>query len=443
MSLLKNKIFILVIVVLLILVGIAGFKILSIYAFNSSSKQLETGNQELFAGFKDEISSSNKINLSLFKALNLADPTSFSKEKITEDLNQAKTEYDNSITTYKKGLDKLDSSVSKLDNFAKMPLWLGGDQKKFVADVTDSLDTYQAARKTDYDSLVKAKPVFNNSLQVIGDTAVLLGYFLTAQSAKSDQEAVAILVQNFTQLAPLEKYTKADYKFEGQDTLATEYPDSYKAFAALKTVFGQYYLAIKGLSQGDMSQAAQLDQIGSEFENSISSLQNPFNEISTEAKPNTTKIKDAYASYTKALDFYSEKKLYSNLLSKKERLVQNNQNKAVVLAYAANIYETDNEKPPADKSFADLFITLKDGKYLVSDLKYNETDFTYSSDGAMYFEIGYKDEVSNKMETFVIGIKEEAQKSLGVSTQIVKTKDVEVNLGSVNTLVSYINSLIH
>jgi len=440
MGLLKNKIFILVVVVLLILAGITGFKLLSIYAFNSLSKELETGNKELFAGFKDEIGSSNKISLSIFKvSQSLADPTSFSKEKITEDLNQAKTEYGNSITTYKKGLDDLDSSVSKLDNLAKMPLWLGGDQKKFVADVAASLDAYQAARKTDYDSLVKAKPVFNNSLQVIGDTAVLLGYTLSLQSAKTEQEVMTALTQNFSQLASLEKYTKADYKFEGQAALATEYPDSYKAFAAFKTIFGQYYLAIKGLSQGDMSQAAQLNQIGSEFENSISALQNPFQEISTKAKPNTIKIKDTYASYAKALDFYTEKKLYS----KENKLVQNNQNKAVVLAYAVNIYETDKDKPPADKSFADLFSTLKDGKYLDSSLKYNETDFTYSSDGAMYFEIGYKDEVSNKMETFVIGIKAEATQSLGATTQVVKINGVEVNLGSANTLINYINSLTH
>jgi len=440
MSLLKNKIFILVIVVLLILAGIAGFKLFSIYAFNSLSKELETGNKELFDGFKDEVAGSNKINLSLLKASqSLSDPTSFSNDKVDQHLDQAKTEYNNSIASYKKGLDKLDSSVSKLDNLSKMPLWLGGDQKKFVTDVAASLDAYKAARKADYDFMVKTKPVFNNSLQIIGDTAVLYGHTLTLASAKTEEEAMAALTQNFSQLAPLEKYGKDGYKFEGQDTLASEYPDSYKAFAAFKTVFGQYYLAIKGLSEGDVSQAAKLNEIGNSFTSSISALQNPLMELSTKQKPNITKIKDAYASYTKALDFYTEKKLYS----KENKLVQNNQNKAVVLAYATNLYEIDKKTPPAGKSFSDLVTSLKSGNYIDSSLKYNENDFTYASDGAMYFEIGYKDEVSKKIETFVIGVKGEATTSLGASTQVVKIKDVEINLNIANTLVSYINSLTY
>ena len=444
MSLLKNKIFILsVVVVLLLLVVTAAFKLFSIYAFNSFSKDLETGNQQLFTGFKDEISTADKINLNLFKASeSLSNSSSFSKEKNAQYLSQTKTEYDNSLTAYKKGLDDLVTNVSKLESFSKMPLWLGGNQKKFVADLTASLKSYKAARKTDYDSMVKAEPVFNNSLQVIGDTSVLLGYALALQNAQSEQEVVTALAQNFSQLAPLEKYTKADYKFEGQDTLAKEYPDSYKAFAAFKTIFGQYYTAFKALTQGDTSQAANLNQIGREFENSISALQNPFREIAAEAKPNTTKIKDAYANYTKALDFYSEKKLYSNLLSESKCLVQNNQNKAVVLAYAVQLYETDKEKPPADKSFSALVGTLKTGNYFDSSLKYNESDFTYASDGVMYFEIGYKDEVSDKMETFIIGIKEgTTSQSLGLSTQVFKLKGVEVDLGSVNLLVNYIKSL--
>ncbi|OGY21844.1 MAG: hypothetical protein A2113_00760 [Candidatus Woykebacteria bacterium GWA1_44_8] len=440
MSLLKNKIFILVVVVLLVLAGVVGYKFFSIYAFNSLSKELEPGNKELFDGFKDEVAGSNRINLNILKASqSLSDPTSFSKDNVDKYLDQAKTEYNNSADTYKKGLDKLDSSVSKLDNLSKIPLWLGSDQKKFVSDVTDSLDAYKAARKADYDFMVKTKPVFDNSLQVIGDTAVLYGHTLTLASAKTEEEAMAALTQNFSQLAPLEKYSKDSYKFEGQDTLAAEYPDSYKAFAAFKTVFGQYYLAIKGLSEGDMSQAAKLTEIGASFVDSISALQNPFMELSAKAKPNTTKIKDAYASYTKALDFYSEKKLYS----KENKLVQNNQNKAVVFAYAIQLYEIDKNKPPASESFSDLLSTLRGSNYLSSDLKYNENDFSYTSDGAMYFEIGYKDEVSNKMEIFVIGVKEAVTTSLGASTQVVKIKDVEINLNFANTLVNYISSLTY
>src|SRR4030042_2309996 len=441
MPLIKNKIFILVLVLIfLLLVGVGGYKLFSIYAFNSLSKQLETGNNELFSGFKEEIAAANKINLNLFEASKTLEPTNFSKEKTDNYLNQTKTEYNNSLSAYKKGLDDLESNVSKLDSASKLPLWLSGDQKKFVSDITTSLKAHKDARKADYDFSVEVKPVFSNVLQIISDTGSLLDYMLPLQTAKTEQEVTAAFTQNFSKVASLEKYSKESYKFESQDTLSTKYPDSYKAFAAFKTVFGQYFLAIKGLSQGDMSQAAKLEQIGNSFQLSLNSLQNPLEEISGKAKPTTTKIKDTYADYAKTLDFYNENKLYSNMLSKEKWLAQNNQNKAAVFAYGVNLYQTDLDKYPADKTFLDLAATLKDRNYFVSGLKYNEADFTYTSDGDMYFKLGYKNEVSGQIETFTVGITEDAQKSLGAFNKAVKLKSVELNFGSVNHLINYIGS---
>ena len=444
MGLLKNKAFIIIsVLVVLLIVLVAGYKLFSIYSFNSLSKELETGNTELFSGFKDEIASANKIDLSFFEANTSLGTTNFSKEKNDKYLNQTKTEYDNALSTYKKALDNLESNVSKLDSTSKMPLWLSGDQKKFVSDTTTSLKAYKNARRADYGILVEAKPVFSNVLQLISDTGALFDYMLPLQTAKTDQEAIAAFTQNFSKVASLEKYSKDTYKFEGQDALATKYPDSYKAFAAFKIVFGQYYLAIKGLSQGDMSQTAKLEQIGNGFKSSLNSLQNPLGEISSKKKSSKIEIKDTYADYAKALDFYSEKKLYSNLLSKEKRLVQNNQNKAAVLAYGVDLYQIDLDKYPTDKTFSGLAATLKDRNYLVSDLKYNEADFTYTSDGAAYYKLGYKDEVSGKVETFTVGVTKEAQKALGASIKVVKIKGVELNFSSVNVLTSYINSLTY
>jgi hypothetical protein len=441
MCLLRNKVFILVLfLVVLLALAVVGYKAFSIYSFNSLSKELDTGNNQLFSGFKDEIATSNKISTNLYQASASLCPT-FSKEKNDGYLKQTKIEYNNSLSSYKKGLADLDSNVSRLSSASKMPLWLSGDQKKFVSDITSSLKDYQTARKSNYDLMVEAKPVINNTLQIISDTGSLVDYILPLQNAKTQQQAMVAITQNFSKLAPLEKYSKDSYKFEGQDTLASKYPDSYKAFTAFKTIFGQYYLAIKGVSEGDMTKALQLNQVAKSFENSLNTLQDPFTEVNKTMKPSTIKIKDAYTNYANALDFYAEKKLYFNPISKHKLLVRNNQNKAIVVAYATDIYQIDNEKPPADKSFADVVKTLQASDCLGSDLECTEADFTYKSDGAMYYKIGYKDEFSGTVDTFTIGITKETQNTLGVST--VKINGVDLDLSSVSVLTNYVKSLTY
>ena len=94
MGLLKNKVLILIIgaVVLLLIAVMPGYKVFSLYSFNTFTKELDSGNKDLFASFKTEVAVSNKIAENLLKSSDFG--AGFSKEKNTKYINQAKNDYD-------------------------------------------------------------------------------------------------------------------------------------------------------------------------------------------------------------------------------------------------------------------------------------------------------------------------------------------------------------
>lgn len=444
MNLLKNKVFLIVlaVLVLLVIVGAIGFKAFSLYAFNQFSKKLDNENQNLFTGFKTEIETSNKINQNLLNALNFG--AGYSKEANTKALNQAKSDYTDSIAEYKKDVEELESKSSEISSFSKMPLWLDGNQKKFAADINSSVDQYVKARKDDYQFSEKTKPVYNNLFQVFGDTIVLVDYAYQVSSAQTATEATTALTTGFASLKPLEKYTDANYKFEGEDELATEFPDSYKAFHVFQATYAQLYLAAEAMSKGDFSKVNELLQIGPAMNQSLTSLQDPISEIGEKSKPYVVKIKDAYVPYAKALDFFAEKNLHSNPISKEKVLTQNNQNKLAIFAYLAQIYQIDKEFYPQESTFSSFVEDLKKENLLGSDVSYKESDFTYSSSDGSYFEIGYTDEVSGKKDVILVGVKQgSTNQALGAATQIlsVKVQKHKVDLNFINDATSYLNSL--
>ena len=135
MGLLKSKVFILLFVVLafLVVAAVAGYYIFSIYSFNSFAKEIDSENQSLFAAFDQEVSTNNKIEQNLAKAMTI--DTSFDKATNTNYLNTAKTDYEKSLTDYKKGVADLKSKSGEIAKFGQIPLWLTADQKKFAGDI--------------------------------------------------------------------------------------------------------------------------------------------------------------------------------------------------------------------------------------------------------------------------------------------------------------------
>ena len=140
----KSAILVIAVIVLLIIVGL-GYKLFSLYSFNTFSKELNTENQNLFDSFKDEVKTSNEIEQNIVKSMNFG--LSFSKETNTSPLNQAKSDFDKSLEDYKSGVAELESKTSDITGFNKMPLWLGSDQKKFSSDISAAVENYVDARK--------------------------------------------------------------------------------------------------------------------------------------------------------------------------------------------------------------------------------------------------------------------------------------------------------
>lgn len=448
MGLLKSKVFILVLaaVVILIIAAVPGYKVFSLYSFNTFTKELDSGNKDLFASFKTEVGVKNKIAENLLKSSDFG--VNFSKETNTKYTNQAKTDYDRALKAYKKGIEELESKVNDLANFAKLPLWLSSDQEKFSTDINSAFAQYLKSRKEDYQFQAKTQPIFNNEIQILNDTFAFIDYSVKSvtalASAQTTGEIASAFNDNLSDISSLEKYTKEDYKFEGQDKLASEFPKSYQEFESAKEVYGASYLLYQAIAKGDLTKTAQLDQMDALFKAWVASVGGALVELSEKSKPYEIKIKDAYISYAKALDFFASKNLHSNLLSQEKVLVQNNQNKLVVFAYLVKLYYLDNGKYPTDTTFPSLVTTLKSSNHFDDTLKYTESDFTYASPEASYFEIGHKDEISGQTSKIVIGVKEDTTTTLGASVQAwtIKVKDKKINLEFVGDLIDSFKSLL-
>jgi hypothetical protein len=443
MSLSKNKVFIILpVVTLLIIAAVAGYKIFSIYSFNSLAKELHSENKNLFTSFKDEAVTENKLNENLLKAL---DPQS-DASTTSKYLGIVETDYERSLKNYKKGVDELKSKSNDITRVDDIPLWLTSDQKKFVNDIAAAVKQYSEAREADYQHEVKTKPVTTNLLQILSDTNAFASYLAKIGNPASAEAFVKAYGDNLSEISSLEKYTKEDYEFEGKDSLSTEFPSSYKTFDLAKDSFAVLYLSSKAISQGDLS-LSQLATFSSGVEKLgmvAVSFDDMFVEIAQKQRPFIVKIKDAYISYAKVLDFFANKKLHSNLLSKEKVLTQNNQNKLVVFAYRVELYYIDKGSYPTDATFSSLVTTLKSGNHFNNDLKYDESDFTYASDGASYYELGFKDEVSGKEETVLFGLKEDSEQSLGVTTYTptIKVKGKEVKLEPVSRVTNSLESFV-
>lgn len=448
MSLLKSKVFVLVLaaVVLLVVTAVPGYKVFSLYSFNTFTKELDSGNKDLFASFKTEVAVTNKINGNLLKSVDFG--VNFSKETNTKYTNQAKTDYDKSLKDYKKGIEELESNVSDLDNFAKLPLWLNSDQKKFSTDINSAFKEYLKSRQEDYQFQTKSQPIVNNEIQILNDTFAFIDYSTKAAialaSAQTTDQIANAFNNNLSDISSLEKYTKDDYKFEGQDKLASEFPQSYKEFESAKEVYGQSYSLYQAIAKGDLTKIDQLDQMDALFNAWIVIAGGAFVELNAKTKPYDIKIKDAYISYANVLDFFASKNLHSNLLSKEKVLAQNNQNKLAVFAYLAELYFYDNGKYPADTTFSSLISTLKSSNHFDNSLKYNESDFTYVSPAASYFEIGHKDEISGQTSKIVVGVKPDTTSTLGASVQAwtIEVKDKKIKLEFVGDLIDSFESLL-
>ncbi|HEX7455981.1 MAG TPA: hypothetical protein VF303_00755 [Candidatus Nanoarchaeia archaeon] len=448
MGILKSKVFILVFVVLILLVvaAVAGYYLFSIYTFNTFTKTLDSENKSLFIAFDQEVATTNKIQQNLIKSVEFE--TDFDKETNAKYLNAAKSDYEKSLNDYKKGIDELKSDSSDLVKFKDLPLWLTADQKKFTNDLTTSIGQYLEARKADYQFQVKIKPINNSIFQMIEDMLVIVEYPIVVEknlaTALTPAQVQQAFSKDFYMVESLEKYTKPDYKFEGHDKLAGEFPKSYKAFGAVKESYGAIYLMYKALANGNYSQFEQATATLSQSDDLESVLGDLDIELAQKNKPHVAKIKDSYVNYAKALDFFAEKKLSSNLLSKEKVLVQNNQNKVIVFAYLVELYYADEYKYPTDTSFHSFIATLKAGNHFDENLKFDESDFTYASDGTHYYEMAYKDDATGKQDMVLVGVKETADKTLGawVLTPVIKVDNKKFKLEFVNSLTNSINSLL-
>jgi len=447
MTLLKNKVFILVIVLVLFLIAaVLGFKAFSLYSFNSLTKELDSGNAALFTSFKTEIKVVNKINENLLKSADFG--PNFSKERNSKFTSQAKADYDKSLKDYKKGLDELESKSADLAGFTNLPLWLKPNQKKFATDINSAYEEYLEARKQDYNFQIKAKPIFNNEIQITEDAFAFIEYgakvVAALGSAVTVPQMVAAFGDDISDIESLKRYSESGFKFDGQDELSSEFPTAYKEFDDAKKAFGQIYILYTAIAGGDAAKIEQVSGAGVLFNTWIASAGNSLLELNAKSKPGLIKIKDAYVSYTKVLDFFTSNKLHENILSKEKVLAQNNQNKLTVFTYITKLYLLETGMYPAARDFSSLITTLKTGNHFDESLKYNEDDFTYTSSGPTHFEIGHKDEVSGQRSTIDVGVKADAFDTLGASTQewSVKVKKQKINLEFVGDLINSFDSLL-
>jgi len=310
-------------------------------------------------------------------------------DKTTSSINLEINNTEGHLSTLKKNKNELDK-LKVTANF------LFGQRGNFVKDLINKLDTY-------YDLGIK-----NISSSLIR-TYVYKSYFSTFKDFKIQTSFVQLAREDieknpskyFSMLAPLEKYTKDDYKLEKEDEIKTLYPKSYEGIMRTVNYIRSYYSVTRDYVMGDLTSAEYKvsklneDNMNLNFDYSIL-----FNEDNEQKRELNKEIISVLSDSIKDIKDYRDNKLNVNVLGQLDGWMED-----VVLCklyeYKSSYYYNLTNQYPKAKTVTDLIkeLSTTDPKTDAIDSRFDKNVMIYHNDDkTIKFEC--KDKKNNKTYSY-------------------------------------------
>lgn len=214
----------------------------------------------------------NSYNTSWLKELSLTSEGGIPSKDYNDELANNKNFKQSDRSAFLKGLDEINAKLNIVVNvlegysdqleqdrkiFAKLKNktnFLFGERgniaKKIVDDQLAYYDLEQKGNKISLANYYGVNVLFN-----IWRDSITLTNFLDKIGSSTDASFIG---KYFSELAPLEKYTSSNFKFEHEDEIKQYYPDFGNKINSYKKYFASYYTAEKDFSVGN-TETAQLE----------------------------------------------------------------------------------------------------------------------------------------------------------------------------------------
>lgn len=385
-----KKLIYIVIVIIVAIVGAVGFKYYSDKSFNDFVRQHELDSQSLYA-VSIELSDLGNDGTKIGNILSFGD--NFNKNKYRLATFDGEKNWTTSLDKFENDYLVLVKKMSEdINSFKSKPLWLSGDKNKFLNELDVLMNEFEKEEEKLADGLKKYDSVMKTYFQILRD---LTDYYDYVLNYTTDQE----IVDNITKISELEKYSRKNYKFPGESSIETEFPesyafiDNYKSFLA--TVYNAYIAYVAGDTVKFAAASAELDTSSAK----IQALSDPFKETDDKyTKPYNKSVSGLLNKLVKLVDGFNGKELYKGLFVDKKVRLGKTRHTATILSLNLSDYSLGNEdKYPKATNVEELLKILKDKKY-AGNLTFKLVGITYESKGDDSYKMTYKDEITGKTE---------------------------------------------
>lgn len=412
----RKKMLIVAIAVVLLLLSVAGFfgiQYYKIYSLDKLVRQIETFNQQKYA---------------LYSNINQAANVYAENWKLIWDLvgdqGNDKTENNAELAFLSQEIKgapvKLRISNAELLNIIKEESALVSEFKGFLLNERekeflnklresidkerDAADKYQEAVSEDMEKVVNGLLTLLTDIKRIKD---LSHFFADIDDPFKFDE----IKGKFDELYSLQKYTREDFKLEGEDIIKEVFPDDiYQALILRKKFLGSSFQALTASVNRDYQKLVSAQK---EFEKVVSEMK-PFNidltELSGAAyKEREILVLESKKIYVNAFSLYAEEILPTyKLFSKESSPIGRNRNTALAIKSALSLYAYDHEnKYPITKDFEEVSSLLRKENYLnLEGFRISPSDFTYFSSATAqgkWYKLTFREEASDKIEVLLEG----------------------------------------
>ncbi|HCR81574.1 MAG: hypothetical protein UX28_C0003G0126 [Candidatus Pacebacteria bacterium GW2011_GWA1_46_10] len=258
-------------------------------------------------------------------------------------------------------------NFQNIDTFSKFFITKNG---KFIDEYVDlAFQYYDAELNASNRSLIESDVIKNLSL-IFKDRAIL-NEFVDNYIGESED----LISQNFNMVSPLEKYTRSDFVFDGQDVIEQNYSYFSETLAKQKKLFGDTYLMLKDLAVGDYDSASykyeaiarQEADFNLDWDRVMDELFEEHDRLQSEiANININKLNKLYSFSDNDLGRYP---ILPHITSWETRAMVCN-----LIWYKTNIYSSYKDEYPDQNNLADFLNELDKVPPSFDSVK-NKTDF--------------------------------------------------------------------
>lgn len=295
-------------------------------------------------------------------------------DEMIKKMNLAISNNNNYISTLEKNRQRYKSLLS----YSRLAL---GERGKFIKEFLELQDKY-------YDDEISVAR--ENSVA----TQLLINIFNVGKDKIliSDYTEKAFGIDNpdyyglFSSVAPLEKYTRSDYKFQDEDKIKEYYPYGYDSLIKNRNYLGSYYSVAKDLAAGDIESANY--KISKVVEDELAlnvDFERIFEVYDTRTRNKATRILETLLKKIDLTKDFEEGKLSSYPFVEPLNKWTEDVELCQLYAYKTSLYSNIVGKYPEDKNFNELLETLKQLSPQTTELdrRFDKSSIVYTNDEEM------------------------------------------------------------